>query len=418
MHMETIKPNKYHLILALAFLSICLPLAIIPLNYTFDTFDERYFHYPEIEKFADDFPNVDLVNYKLTMTPLYHLTMALLMKIFGMNLIGLRIIHVFISLICVLVIFQYLSKQLNTNRALLIIACLVFSPYFLGPSIKLSTDNAVLLLSILAIMLLDRKEPVPVKRHLLASIFITLSLLTRQIYAWLTALGWFSLFYRRSEDHFKTRLGTGLLYLIPLVCLVPFFFMWRGLTTPYFQQMYQRDTLVNLDVFVYVISLFGLLGSFFFFWYFQYFRENMQKKWPLILILLFSIAFLLIHPILDASELKTGGGALWNLASRLPSLFSTSIAFWILFPAGLFYLYAVLMNRKQDRDYFMLVVLLLWLLANMLSGQAFHRYYEPFLIFFIGYTLKGMRSEPRFYWLGPILLILIYIGVDIVRFLA
>jgi len=130
-----IKRNKlitiHFIILISIFLLLTFPLIIktdldIP-----NSFDETVFHYPTIKSFANQYPKLNLSNYKSGPTPLYYILMMFFVKVFGCGTISLRIINLFISVICLIVFFWYLSKQRDLTKAFMISFCFALSPYFL-----------------------------------------------------------------------------------------------------------------------------------------------------------------------------------------------------------------------------------------------------------------------------------------------
>jgi len=414
-----IKRNKlitiHFIILISIFLLLTFPLIIktdldIP-----NSFDETVFHYPTIKSFANQYPKLDLSNYKSGPTPLYYILMMFFVKVFVCGIIPLRIINLFISVICLMVFFWYLSKKRDLTKALMISFCFALSPYFLGPSIRLATDNMGLLFMFLAMMEFDSKKVISMQRFSGANIFSTLTVLTRQINLWLVGLGLFSSL-RYENEPFGLRLKKIILLLIPLLSLLPFFLMWKGLTPPFVQARQQYRALVNLDVIAYSISVLGFYGGFFLPWYLRYFKENSGKLRHVLMILLLSFLFLFIHPVSYSHDAGRWGGVLWSASLYTPNFLSTSLIFWILFPLGCFFFYTIVLSRKTNKDYFIIVSAVLWLIANLHDGLVFERYYSPFLLFFIGYSIKEEKTEPLYYWIGPAVLILCFFVVDLFRF--
>jgi len=75
----------------------------------------------------------------------------------------------------------------------------------------------------------DSKKIISMRRFSGANIFSTLTVLTRQINLWLVGLGLFSSL-RYENEPVGLRLKKFILLLIPLLSLLPFFLMWKGLT--------------------------------------------------------------------------------------------------------------------------------------------------------------------------------------------
>jgi hypothetical protein len=412
--MKSLKP---YAILSISFLILALPLAIQnDIKFTFDTLDEKIYHFPAIERFVDEFPNLDLVNYNLAMTPLYHIIMTLFVKLFGFGLVHLRLIHLLISLSCILVLYRYLARDWHPTKALLVSFCMLLSPYILGQSIRLSTDNMAFMLTLATLMTLENKGAYSTKRFFSASILMTLTVLTRQIYGWLIAPAVYTTISSGNEKRLIVKLGHSLLFLIPIAALVPFFLAWGKMTPPNFAALHQSATFLNLDALVYAVSVLGLLMPFFFFWYLQFYKEGGGKLWHLLSIFIAACLFLFFHPVQSANEANTIRGIIWRSTGVLPSLFSTSITYWILFPLGLMGLYVATLNCRLQRNYFIVIVVVFWLLAISFSAIIWQKYYEPFLLFFIAHTLRSVKTEHGYYWVGPVALMVVYFVVDLFRY--
>ncbi|MGD8604724.1 MAG: hypothetical protein PVF49_09145, partial [Anaerolineales bacterium] len=219
-------------ILALIFVALVVPLTLTPGIDIFDARDEQNFHFPTILDFAEDFPALDLVNYRSATTPLYHIILMFPTLVFGQHVIPLRLINAIVSLICLLFFYGVLSKRGDNLKALLFAVMLLFSPYFIGPAVRLSTDNAALLLAIAAIYSMDVTPP-KTKNFFLSNLLILVTVWIRQIYAWL--VGAYVLFNLwRSRRQSVNLVAMILPAVIPVGGVAYFFFLWNGLTPPPF----------------------------------------------------------------------------------------------------------------------------------------------------------------------------------------
>lgn len=409
-----------YVILSLIFLALIVPLIFKPEMDIFDAYDEERFHYPTILSFAEEFPKLDLVDYDSATTPLYHIILMVPALIFGSNIIQLRFISAIISLCCLLVFYKFLASRGDARKALLFAILFLFSPYFVGPAIRLSTDNAALLFALLAIYTMETATPTS-KKNLLINIFILCAIYVRQIYAWL--IGAYLLFNLRGYQAKSETLDLKhiiLPTLIPILGLAYFLFLWKGLTPPRFSGGHTPQGL-NWDAPVYIVSLIGLYGIIFCFWLFKMFKQN-QQLFPLVLLLGFSSGYLLLHsvsneyPVIDQS-LGDRGGALWLLAARLPNFLSTSVVFWVLFPLGLVCLYTMVRYLISRHEYLMIGYFLLWLAANMTNFKTYQKYYEPFLLFFMGYAMVTIKTNgDKYDWIGPVILLVGFISITTMRF--
>ncbi len=88
-----------------------------------------------------------------------------------------------------------------------------------------------------------------------------------------------------------------------------------------------------------ITSLVGLYGSAILFWIIRMYKNNPGKLITIPIIFLICAGVLLIHPISSEYDKSTQGGSLFLVAQYLPTLFSTPIIYWILFPIGSIYLF-------------------------------------------------------------------------------
>ncbi len=396
-------------------LAISLPLLDSHKTGTADDGDEVMFHRPVIQAFVDQFPHVDLHDYQVAMTPLYHLVLAFLVKYLGFNLLAMRLFTLLISVLCLVICYRYLASIMRPSKAALAAGMLMASPYYLGDTIRLSTELAGLLMVLMSMKLLERAGQ-SFRPYMIAAVIMAVCMLTRQLHVWLVAAGVYAAFVNRKGGGYSLALRNSLPFALPIAVLLPFFIMWGGLTTPTFSRYYQKSSLVNPDVITFSISLLGFIGIFFGFWYHRYFLEERSRLRHLVYILGATSLYLLVFPLHDAIREGTGGGVLWRLAVYAPTLASTSLLFWVLFPTGSVVLYVIWLKCRARKDYFILICLLLWLAANACSGRVYHGYYEFFLLFFTGYSLRYADNEPRYYWIGPAFLGIIFIALSVHRY--
>lgn len=406
--------------LALLFLTVCLPLvfrAHFP-GYYYEVFDEEVYHLPAIEKFAYEFPNLDLVGYRLAMSPLYHIFLAVLYKYFYLNIYEIRIINMIFGLLCLLLFFTYLRLHKDQNRALLVTACLLFSPYFLGPSIRVSTDNVAFLFAIVTLLFLDPKIATRFRyRFLLSSLFNTIALLIRQIYVWIAAVGFITAIRESKKETRRNRSFSALFFLLPLSAAFGLFLLWRGFTPPLLEPRHQGTKGINFDAFIFGVSVMGELGAFFSLWFLDFYKRNSGSLLQLICLVLFCWIFMIIHPMPDAIAREVGDGALWKIAAAAPVLHKTSLVFWVLFPLGAVFLYTTFINFKAYGHIFPLLVYVIWLASNSLNHLTWHKYFEPFTFLYIGYAIQYSRSASLRFYLIPLIFLAIYIVIALHRYI-
>jgi hypothetical protein len=391
-----------------------IPLIIKPGINIYDSRDETAYHYPTIVEFRNQFPNLDLVNYSSATTPLYHILLTITSFFVGSDVISLRFASLTLSLCLLLLVYRYFSKRGEMKKGLFFASILLFSPYFIGPSIRLSTDNMALLLAILSIYAIEISS-FSFKDSLFSNILILLTILTRQIYIWLIGVFLiFSLFRFDSKQGIAKLIKYNLPVIIPISGISFFLFLWKGLTPPFFMEAHTSLKL-NWDAPIYAISLLGLYGSFFFMWFLQLYKFD-NNRLIIFLLISFGVGILLLHPVSNEYDVSIRGGALWLVASHLPNIFSTSTVFWILFPLGLIILFFLFQYLVSRQEYLMIICFSLWLAANIINSRTYQKYYEPFTFFFIGYTLMPVIKSNWLKWIGPFGLAAGLILIMILRF--
>jgi len=381
-----------YLLLTLLFCAVVVPRIFNPNINFYGAEDETLFHYPMIQQFRAEFPHIDLVNYSSATTPLYHLLMLVPAALFNSNLIALRVVNALISLICAFVIYLFFAKLADTRTSFVLACVVIASPYFVGPAIRLSTDNLALLWMVLALLTVYSDQ---------SPFFSLLAILTRQFYAWLIGV---SVLAQLKQG----RIRAALLNLIPLAGLAVFVVLWKGLTPPRFASQVSHS-LINLNVLTYVLSLLGLFGIFFL----PSFVGKLRKE-PLliahcVLLMIGGCVFLWLHPMTGGVISGDQGGALWTAAQRFPALHSSSLLYWGLFPLGIAWLY--LMFRHQDIVF--ISVFVFWLAANLVSDSVYQKYYEPFLLFYLGWFL--VKARQRYDWVGTAVLAVGLLGLSLYR---
>jgi len=154
------------------------------------------------------------------------------------------------------------------------------------------------------------------------------------------------------------------------------------------------------------------------------YKRNQGQFFPLALLMGFAIGYLLLHPVYNLylvidESFGDRGGALWLIVSRLPNFLDSSIVFWVLFPIGLACLYIMALHLASRHEYLMIICFSLWLVANMANVRTYQKYYDPFILFSMGYVMVTLKTEgEKYYWVGPVLLLVGFIGTTIVRFFS
>ena len=402
------------LVLAAIYLIIALPLVHKQSIDIYDTRDEANFHYPTVIEFRNDFPALDLINYGSPTTPLYHIVVALAGLVMGPDIVRLRYINLAVSLLCVLVVFNFWWKKGDIAKASLLVAIFALSPYFLGPAIRLATDNAALIAVFLTYIVLQTST-LTKSTAIIANLLILVTILTRQIYAWLipayVVYAWLQSAMKLNRSFIRLTLPV----VIPVVGLSVFLSLWGGLTTPHLPS--HTATSLNWDSPIFVIALLGLYGTFFAPWFYQALPNFSQWRMLIVVAFLFTVICFLIHPVSNEYTELIRGGALWLVVSRLPTVFSTSIVLWFLFPLGLVYSYILLKDSVSRDDYVLVLFYLFCLLSSIINSRTYQKYYEPFLLFLLGdFVLRFSGQRKWIYWVGPTFLLVGFLVITYDRF--
>lgn len=388
----------------------------------FDAKDEMYCHYKVIEQFYNQFPNFYLKDYLSTTTPLYHIIMAIICMIFSLSKYVVRVSGVILSTIGLYITYRYLqAKNNNFIKNCFIITCMSVSLYIIGPATRASTDNLAFFFVIIALFLLDNDIQTEQKNRniILGVIFSIASILTRQFYVWIAGVIFLRIFDPKVEKRSKHLYFWG--SIISAMSLLPFLLLWRGLTTPTYQDRYTSGSLMNLDVITFIICLLGFFTLLFRFTNYKEYISFLQiKKNRSLAIILAGIAilYLIVNPLEIINDPTIQGGWLLSVASKFPSLAGTSILVWGLFILGFGELYRLIMISISNKQFVIISAFVLWALCNSFSSILYQKYYEPFVLFFVGYYLDTNNEENKIRsYLLPILYILLFIILDINRFL-
>lgn len=392
------------LLLALPILAVALLRSDLEV---YDQRDEDLFHLPTVLGFARALPRPDLSDYASATGPLYHLMLAPLAAMSGENLLLLRLATAAMSLVMLVLAARLLAGRATAPAPLLALALLplALSPYVLGPAVRLSTDNAALMWVVATLVVLDRAPgPPPWRTLLLAGALAAAATLTRQIHGWLVGL----LVLAALPHPTGFQPARLLPALLPVLALAPLVLLWGGLTPPSFSE-HQG----GLDPHVGLTEL-AVLGGLALPWAPWLWAERSAA------LALGSLALgavlLLLFPIPWVEDPLRYGGSLWRAASLLPDLLGSTALFWVLVPTGLLALATLLRRAWWTGDLLPAAATLLFLVANLASARAYQKYYEPFLLLALGWTLSRGPQPPRWAWAGPAALALAWLAVALVRF--
>jgi hypothetical protein len=206
---------------------------------TFHGSDARVYQLPTILQLSE---RLDLSDYPSAQTPLYHLLTAWWGELVGFELWKLRLLNVAFSYGMALALLRLLRRAtpLEPWQAFALTLLFVLSPYVLGASFTLLTDNLAILFALLALERIHAYwRTGSAFAFALACLATCAALLTRQAFVWLVPVAAFYLVRRElgatgaSPRAAAVRIAAGsallALALVPLALLA---LEWNGLVPP------------------------------------------------------------------------------------------------------------------------------------------------------------------------------------------
>ncbi len=402
-------------------LAVVLPVALRALLRAdldiYDTRDERLFHHPTIQGFADALPRPDLSDYPSATGPLYHLLLAPLAALSDDSLLLLRLATLALALVVLIAGGALLARR--TMAPWWGLSLLLFpvglSPYFLGPAVRLSTDDAALAFVVLSLLALDhaRTRAWALRPVLLAALAAAAAVLTRQVHGWL--VGVLALAPLLSiTTPWGPRLRAAGLAALPVLAFAPLVVLWGGPTPPSFSE---HDAGLNVEVLQTELAVLGALALPVAPWLL---RALGRRGLALALFggVLAAGLLLGLRPLPWVEDPLRYGGSLWRICQRFPDLAGSTLPFWGLLPLGVAATAAIAVADWRRRDPLPTLAICCFVVANIASARAYQKYYEPFLLMVLGWVVARADRAPRWWWGGPALLALAWAAVAVGRFVV
>jgi 4-amino-4-deoxy-L-arabinose transferase-like glycosyltransferase len=386
----------YPALLALPFLAgVALLHGLTVEVHTFHGNDARLYHLPTILQFSH---GIDLKHYPAAQTPLYHLLFAGWGKVVGFEPWRLRLLNVALSYAAVVVLFRLLVQRRLGELAAFVLALLfALSPYYLGASFTLLTDNLALLFALLALGRLDRfGRDEELRDFALACLAMAAAVLTRQSFLWLALVA--AVYLARSRWPLERKaLGAaiGAAALVPLAVLVA---VWGGLVPPGSDPAScglcaDRDPL-TLRTVGFTLALFGVYATIAIGPSLTRRVRAMRRSralrmaarvtglalpWRRIAVAAGAgVVVILLSPLAykPLSAATPGdAGWLWKLSDKFPELLGSSLVFWVLVPLGTASFY--LLVRRNGPLSLPAVFFGAVLLAALPVGLVYQKYFDP-----------------------------------------
>lgn len=400
--------------------------------------DQDRNHVVVIRTMLEQWPSVDIVNYASATSPGYHLSLAALNRLIAgpeLNLPLVRWCNALLSMALLLVVYLFACRAIVPWGAAALSVPLLFSPYFLGAAIFLTTDNAALLFVAIALggALFLPRRPVT---DLALGVSAACAVGVRQIQAWVAGpMGFAGLLasplalrlpgIRRitgPEPLTWRNLVIGAIAgILPLALLGWFVLLWGGLMPPEYKSIH--DTGANPATFAFALALLGGFGVL----YFPLFSVGARPlaRCPVVW---FGAAVGLIAALVVPTAYTPPAegfmpprafGALWRVVGLAPEVSGRSLMLVAMAPVGgavvVALAHAGIRAGRRRETVLLLLSMLGWLLAQSFNSMAWQRYFEPMLlIFLIWGVAMSMRTDARrlcWRWGGVALLALAEISL-------
>lgn len=417
----------YPLLLALPFLAgIALLKGLTVEIDTFHGSDAGVYHLPTILQFAK---HLDFDSYPAAQTPLYHVLFAGYGKVVGFELWKLRLLNVALSYAAILAVYGLLLRRLERPQAFVLSLLVALSPYVLGPSFTLLTDNLALLFGVLALWCFDiargsvgiargaagadpastrvsTLSPRPLVAFALGCLAMSGAVLTRQAFLWLALVAaWALLRGRFSLRERALGVVAGALALAPFAALV---ITWGGLVPPgsdpascglCTDSTGAGHDALTLRTVGFTLAVLGLYAAVI---YGPILARRIPRlaaaardapasqpapavrSAPLALVLGalgVGILLLLISPLAYVAPVPghpADAGYLWRIAQHAPEVLGSALIFWLLAPLGALAL--ALLVRRSRIDSLPTVWFGAFLLAAIPVRLVYAKYFDPFAL--------------------------------------
>lgn len=410
---------------------------------TFHGTDARLYHLPTILHFAE---SLDLERYPAAQTPLFHLLFAGWAKLVGFELWRLRVLEVVVSYAAVLVLFRLLVRRgLAFAPACALALVFALSPYYLGPSFTLLTDNLAILFGVVALDRLDRFEEGrgSMGDLALACLATALAVLTRQSLAWLALVA--AVYLLRAPLRLPRKAAGAALIGAALVPLAGLVVAWGGLVPPGSDPascgVCGEESGLSLRPAEFTIALAGLYAAVLFGpAVLRGLRPGLRDLPPGMLFratrrsdlargtmararrvapgpltvglpVAAGVGLLLVSPLVyDPGRPGHPGdaGYLWQLSDRFPELLGSSLLFWALVPLGAVAL--TLLAGRTGIAALPVVYLAAFLLASLPVGLVYQKYFDLFALLALALFALPDDLRERFDYAGAAVLCVAFVA--------
>ncbi len=370
-----------------------------PIYTTSEASDAVKYHLPVIREMAEQWPEVDIVEYRSATSPGYHLVMAGATKV-GVSDAGLRWINLFAGCAFVAVVGAFAASVAGWRLAALFGAPLAASSYVLSSASWITTDNAALAGVALAVGCAAFGGGTA-RASIVGGIGATIAVAVRQLHIWPIAplalsmkagsgllgslpvvrdvcVGLGLVEERRELNWTRFVVGT-VAVLVPLALLAFFVWKWQGLMPPAYRDKHASGVSAVMPAFA--LSLAGVFAGALIASAWEgvkTLRLNDVYVWGAVSIGLFVAV---VPPTAWSPEAGRMHGWLWEIVRRFPAPFDCSPVYVLLAPIGAVALLAMwraaALNGRKRAATILLFAGVCWCAAQMMNAQAWLRYAEP-----------------------------------------
>lgn len=394
--------------------------------------DQNRHHLPQIKTFVET-PFTIGSSYPSTipMTPGHHIVLSWVSKylangIVGANVYPIRIVNATFGLGLLLASWWliYLNNAGRVLESTYLVLPLLFSPYVLGPSIWVMTDNGALLWACMTLIILSQEN-----RSgwflCLASLFSALAVFWRQTYIFLIV----PMLWKVFQEYLKKRNWQLLLasILIPLVSVVYFMIIWGGLVPPELEFLSKQ---LNFSALTYILSLFGAYGIFYIGYLSSELKDIFQQRKEfliLVFVLLIGLAIALLIPLGLGGIPDLADGILLKLASKFPVFYERSLLITILSSLGAAIIYLLFKSflRREGKsvesivfssESLVLVFTLSWIPVFVISSVAFQRYFDSLVLITLSFFASRQTSQNPHRYIGVLVLSGLFLFLSVAKF--
>lgn len=437
------------IVLTLVYGVLVLPMILTGANLAAAAWDESEYHLPIITTMRDQWPSIDVVHYDSATTPGYHVLMAAVLKLTG-SVAAVRLASALLSwglimaaysgLRCIVAIAGGRENRAAEWACVALTLPLVFSQYFLGAAIWLTTDNTALLVVVLSLASIGVGS-FSGGRTLCGGVFAALAVLVRQLHVWLAApivlagvlasplAGLAPKALRRgalqAPRSWRRMMVSIAASALPIVALGTFVLLWGSLVPVSDKIRQQHLRGANPATLAFTLALAGALGAFMLtlapggVW--SHIRRLLRSPAALGIAVTAGLAAGVLFPTAWAWRVRDTG--LWLVVKHTPVVMNRSILLALMSAAGAVVVLALYRRAAEAgrgaTALFLLLSLLAWVAAQTANIMCWHRYFEPLLLVVLGWIgLLGADFGPaaRKAWAwrlsGPLVLAAMLLAVS------